>query len=650
MCACKGLEVLKYVVRPRRYLAGSHVDMEGHLFRCCRKPALIGVAQLLKKVCPLLVEIQKLQAGDNRHPGFQLAHITDMDFRGEKGRIAALHIVLSHTQKVKGVIHTLIKQDIIVGHVQMTVVVDPVLKNVLAFADEGRVRPLFQILVPCLVHGWKRFDVCRQELHSLGNKCMGLNHKKGSPMTPQANPAQVSSDRSVAAIGILVERFGERCVRSEAVRVQHGHTTTWIPNQPPEAVVYAQSTEEVAEIVRVCAEHKVPVIPFGTGSSLEGHVNAPMGGVSIDLSGMNEILSVSPEDLDCRVQAGVTRKQLNAHLRDTGLFFPIDPGADASLGGMASTRASGTNAVRYGTMRDAVLGLTIVTPQGEIVRTGGRARKSSAGYDLTRLMVGAEGTLGVITELQLRLFGIPEAISGGICPFPDVESACNAVISTIQCGIPVARIELLDKEQVRACNTYSKLDLVETPTLFLEFHGSQAGVKEQSDLFNDIATEFGGGPFVWETQPEARTKLWEARHNAYWAAFTLRPGSKVVATDVCVPISRLAECVEATRKDIDESGFVAPIVGHVGDGNFHVQVLIDETVPEEIDAAQAFVERLNLRAIEMDGTCTGEHGVGQGKVKYMRKEHGNGVTLMQTLKAAIDPDNIMNPGKILPPS
>ncbi|EFO31019.1 D-lactate dehydrogenase (cytochrome) [Roseibium sp. TrichSKD4] len=469
-------------------------------------------------------------------------------------------------------------------------------------------------------------------------------------MTPQATALEQTAESRDVVVSLLSERFGDRCARSEALRVQHGHTTTWLTNQPPDAVVFVRSTEEVAEIVRICAEHKVPVIPFGTGSSLEGHVNAPQGGISIDLSQMNEILSVSPEDLDCRVQAGVTRKQLNTHLRDTGLFFPIDPGADASLGGMASTRASGTNAVRYGTMCDAVLGLTIVTPQGEIVRTGSRARKSSAGYDLTRLMVGSEGTLGIITELQLRLHGIPEAISGGVCPFPTIEDACNAVITTIQCGIPVARIELLDPVQVKACNIYSKLDLAETPTLFLEFHGTEAGVQEQSYLFNEIAAELGGGPFVWETQAEARTKLWEARHNAYWSSFTLRPGAKGVATDVCVPISRLAECVEATRKDIETSGFIAPIVGHVGDGNFHVLVLVDADNNEEVQAAEAFVERLNYRAIDMGGTCTGEHGIGQGKIKYMQKEHGNGVDVMQTIKRALDPDNIMNPGKILPPS
>lgn len=462
-------------------------------------------------------------------------------------------------------------------------------------------------------------------------------------------PAIVARDEQTISlvVDILAQRFGERCSRSQAVRDQHGHTTTWLPTQAPDAVVFVESTEEVSDIVRICAEHRVPIIPFGTGSSLEGHVNAPGGGVSVDLSRMNRILAINSEDLDCRVEAGVTRKQLNSNLRDTGLFFPIDPGADASLGGMAATRASGTNAVRYGTMKDAILGLTMVTASGEIIHTGGRARKSSAGYDLTRLMVGSEGTLGIITELTVRLHGQPEAVSGGVCPFPTIEAACLAVISTIQCGIPVARIELLDELQVRACNTYSKLSLKETPTLFLEFHGSEAGVKEQSELFGAIAEEHEGGPFEWTTKPEDRTNLWTARHNAYWSAFTLRPGSKVVASDVCVPISRLAECVGVTKEDIDAEGLIAPIVGHVGDGNFHVQVLIDDSSEEEVANAEAFVERLNWRAIEMEGTCTGEHGVGQGKMKYLRKEHGGGVDMMVSIKRALDPDNIMNPGKVV---
>ncbi|WP_415715999.1 FAD-binding oxidoreductase [Roseibium sp.] len=471
-------------------------------------------------------------------------------------------------------------------------------------------------------------------------------------MTIAVERPETSADEN--AVSIVVEglkaRFGDRCSTSQALREQHGHTTTWLGNQPPDAVVFAETTEEVAEIVQLCAKHKVPVIPFGTGSSLEGHVNAPFGGVSIDLSRMDKILEVNAEDLDCRVQAGVTRKTLNSYIRDTGLFFPIDPGADASLGGMAATRASGTNAVRYGTMKDAVLGLTVVTAEGKVIRTGGRARKSSAGYDLTRLFVGSEGTLGIITELTLELHGQPEAISGGVCPFPDVDAACNAVITTIQMGIPVARIELMDSVQVRACNGYSKLDLAETPTLFLEFHGSEAGVREQSELFSSIAEEMGGGPFEWATAAEDRTKLWTARHDAYWAGKSLKPEASIMVTDVCVPISRLAECVSQTAQDIAARGLLAPIVGHVGDGNFHVQILVNLEDPAELQTTAEFVEQLSLRAIDMGGTCTGEHGVGQGKQKYLRREHGDALDVMQAVKHALDPDNIMNPGKILPQS
>ncbi len=464
--------------------------------------------------------------------------------------------------------------------------------------------------------------------------------------------AQVSDLQGeiAAVIAKLKERFGDRCTTSRALREQHGHTTTWLKNQPPDAVVFAQSTEEVSEIVRCCAAHKVPIIPFGAGSSLEGHLNAPKGGISIDLSGMNHILEVNAEDLDCRVEAGVTRKQLNSYIRDTGLFFPIDPGADASVGGMAATRASGTNAVRYGTMKDAVLGLTVVTADGRVIKTGGRAKKSSAGYDLTRLFVGSEGTLGVITELTLRLYGQPEAISGGVCPFPDVQAACNAVIMTIQMGLPVARIELLDSLQVKACNAYSNLELAETPTLFLELHGTQASVAEQSEAFSAIAEEFGGGPFEWATAPEDRSRLWAARHDAYWAGKALKPDSQIMVTDVCVPISKLADCVSETAKDIQAEGFLAPIVGHVGDGNFHVQVLVNVDDPEEKRKTDAFVERLSIRAIDMGGTCTGEHGIGQGKQKYLRREHGDALDVMHAIKQALDPDNVMNPGKILPQS
>ncbi|WP_321334602.1 FAD-linked oxidase C-terminal domain-containing protein [Breoghania sp.] len=456
-----------------------------------------------------------------------------------------------------------------------------------------------------------------------------------------------SSGDIEAAVSKLRDLFGERCAVSRAVREQHGHTTSLLGNQMPDAVVFAQSTEEVSQVVRICAAHGTPIVPFGTGTSLEGHINAPAGGVCIDMSGMNEVLRVHAEDLDCVVQPGITRGKLNEYLRDTGLFFPIDPGADASIGGMVATRASGTNAVRYGTMKDNVLALEVVMPDGTIVRTGSRAKKSSAGYDLTRLLVGSEGTLGIITEITLRLQGIPEAISGGICPFPSVEAACNAVIMTIQSGIPVARIELLDTLQVKACNLHSKLTLAEVPTLFLEFHGTKAGVAEQSELFGEIAAEFEGGPFKWTDKAEERTKLWHARHEAYWACLELRPGCKSVTTDVCVPISRLAECVEATREDIEATGLIAPIVGHVGDGNFHVSILVDPESEAEVEAAHAFIGRLNLRAIEMEGTCTGEHGVGQGKMKYLEREHGDALDVMRAVKKGIDPLNIMNPGKII---
>jgi D-lactate dehydrogenase (cytochrome) len=461
---------------------------------------------------------------------------------------------------------------------------------------------------------------------------------------PSRDPKSI--ERAIAA---LAAKFGNRLVTSRAVREQHGNTVTWLENQPPDAVIYPQSTEDVQDIVRICAAHRVPIIPFGQGSSLEGQVNAPEGGVSIDFRDMNQVLAVHAEDLDCVVQPGITRKALNEYLRDQGVFFPIDPGADASLGGMASTRCSGTNAVRYGTMKDNVLALKVVKPDGELMQTARRAKKSSAGYDLTRLMVGSEGTLGVITELTLKLSGIPEAISGGICPFPSVEACCNATIMTIQSGIPVARIELLDALQVRAVNLYSKLALQETPMLFLEFHGTEAGVAEQSERFGEIASEFGGGPFEWTTRPEERTRLWEARHNAAFAVSTLRPGCRIVATDVCVPISRLAECVTETQRDIAESRLIAPIVGHVGDGNFHLTLLIDMNDPAEIKVAKDFSERLVERALAMDGTCTGEHGVGQGKIKYLAAEHGlPALEAMRAVKRALDPDGIMNPGKMLP--
>ncbi|HVL71229.1 MAG TPA: FAD-linked oxidase C-terminal domain-containing protein [Beijerinckiaceae bacterium] len=466
---------------------------------------------------------------------------------------------------------------------------------------------------------------------------------------PHKAPRARPDEAVIAAVTQeLHKRFGNRAVTSLAVRQQHANTLTWTENQPPDVVVYPQTTDEVAEVVKLCAAHRVPVVAFGTGTSFEGHTNAPFGGVSVDTSLMKRIVAVHPEDLDCVVEPGVTRKELNEHLRDKGLFFPIDPGADASLGGMAGTRASGTNAVRYGTMKDNVLALTVVMPNGDVVRTARRAKKSSAGYDLTRLIVGSEGTLGIITEITLKLHGIPEAISAGVCPFPSIRAACEATILAIQTGLPVARIELLDEVMVRAANQYSKLALPETPMLFLEFHGSDAGVKEQAERFGEIAAEYGGGPFDWATRVEDRNRLWQARHDAYWAAGALRPGAKSIATDVCVPISRLAECVDETKRDIEASGLTAPVVGHVGDGNFHVQPLVDPDDPDEVARCMAFIERLVERALAMEGTCTGEHGVGQKKMKYLEAEHGpEALELMRTLKRAIDPDDIMNPGKIV---
>jgi D-lactate dehydrogenase (cytochrome) len=451
-----------------------------------------------------------------------------------------------------------------------------------------------------------------------------------------------------AVIAALAAMVGNRLVTSRAVREQHANTVTWLGNQPPDAVVFPHTTEEVQQIVRLCAAHRVPIIAFGTGTSLEGQVNAPRGGISLDFRDMNRVLAVHAEDLDCVIEPGVTRKQLNEYLHDQGVFFPIDPGADASLGGMAATRASGTNAVRYGTMKDNVLALKVVLANGEVMSTARRAKKSSAGYDLTRLMVGSEGTLGIITELTLRLSGIPEAILSGTCPFPSVEAACNATIQTIQSGIPVARIELLDALQVRACNLYSKLTLPETPMLFLEFHGTDASVAEQSERFGDIAKEFGGGPFDWATRAEDRTRLWQARHDAAWAVRSLRSTGFGIATDVCVPISRLAECVTATQRDIAESRLLGPIVGHVGDGNFHVALTVDLNDKDEVARINGFLERLVERALAMDGTCTGEHGIGQGKMKYMAAEHGEpALAAMRAIKRALDPLDIMNPGKIV---
>ena len=450
------------------------------------------------------------------------------------------------------------------------------------------------------------------------------------------------------AIARIKQLLGERLSTAVSVRDHHSVDSSWHTPHAPDAVAFAHSTEEVSEIVRICAETNTPVIPFGTGTSLEGHVMALKGGVTIDLTQMNRVLQVNAEDLDAVVQAGVTREQLNRELRATGLFFPIDPGADASLGGMAATRASGTNAVRYGTMRENVLALTVVLPDGRVIRTAQRARKSSAGYDLTRLFVGSEGTLGVITEVTVRLYGIPEAMSAAVCSFQTVEGAVNTVIATIQSGIPVARIELMDDLQMDAINKYSKLDYPVLPTLLLEFHGTVAGVEEQAKMVGTIAAENGGSHFQWATQAEERAKLWKARHDSAYAALALRPGSSMFATDVCVPISRLAECIMETKKDLADTYLMAPLLGHVGDGNFHLVILVDRTKPEEIVEAERLNDRLIRRAIAMDGTCSGEHGVGTGKMKFLDVEHGaDAVDVMRVLKRAIDPANIMNPGKMV---
>ncbi|MEM8729860.1 MAG: FAD-linked oxidase C-terminal domain-containing protein [Pseudomonadota bacterium] len=446
----------------------------------------------------------------------------------------------------------------------------------------------------------------------------------------------------------LAAEFGERVQTGAAIREQHGHTTTWLATQAPDAVVFPTSTQEVASIVRLCARHKVPVIGFGIGSSLEGHVNAPAGGICVDFSQMNQILAVHPEDLDVVVQPGVTREQLNTYLRDQGLFFPIDPGANATLGGMAATRASGTNAVRYGTMRENVLSLEAVMPDGTVINTAQRAKKTSAGYDLTRLLVGSEGTLGLITAITLRLQGIPEAISAARCSFPSLDAACRAAMMTIQFGIPVARMELLDDLAVHAVNLHSKLGLPEVPLLLLEFHGSTSGVAEQAETFGSIAEDVGGTGFEWTASSEERNRLWKARHEMFWAVMTLKPGGTAVATDACVPISRLADCVTQAADKAKELGLLSPVVGHVGDGNFHMSPIIDKSDPVQLSKAEAYVDWLAKLAISMDGTCTGEHGIGQGKRPYLDLELGPAVRYMQAIKAALDPDGIMNPGKILP--
>ena len=444
----------------------------------------------------------------------------------------------------------------------------------------------------------------------------------------------------------LKEEFGQQFSDSQSILEQHTHTMTIHESELPNGVVFVETKEDVQKVVNICKEYKCPIIPFGVGSSFEGHLNAPFGGISIDMNNMNKILTVYQEDLLVVVQPGVTREQLNTHLRDTGLFFPIDPGANASLGGMTATRASGTNAVRYGTMKDNVIALEVVTPDGQIIKTANKARKSSAGYDLTRLMVGSEGTLGITTEITLKLYGIPEVIAGGRVSFPSVKDATDAVIMTVQAGIPVARIEFLDVAQVKAVNSYSKTNLPEAPLLLLEFHGSEKSVKEQSELFSEIASDFGGNDFEWTSNNEERNKLWKARHDAYWSCRSVRPEAEIYSTDVCVPISKLSDCITETIEDMEKNELIGPIVSHAGDGNFHVALLIDKNSKTELDKLDSFLIRISERAIRMDGTCTGEHGIGQGKRKYMLKELGNAVDVMKKVKNAFDPKKIMNPGKI----
>ena len=441
--------------------------------------------------------------------------------------------------------------------------------------------------------------------------------------------------------------LGDRVTTSRGVREHHGKDESYFPYAPPDAVVFPESTEEVRDIVDLCRRHKTPMIPYGVGTSLEGHVLAIHGGVCIDLSRMNRVLAVHEADLDAVVQAGVTRKQLNEHIRHTGLFFPVDPGADATLGGMAATRASGTNAVRYGTMRENVLALTVVLADGRVITTSRRSRKSAAGYELTRLFVGSEGTLGIITELTVRLYAVPEAMSAAVCSFQEIAGAVNTVIQTLQAGIPIARSEALCATTMKAINAYSKTGYREQPTLFLEFHGTQAGVEEQARLVQDIARENGGMDFEWTTKPEDRTRLWTARHQAYFACLQLRPGSRAVSTDVCVPISRLTECIVETSKDISRASMPIPLFGHVGDGNFHCEILIRPDSEADLEEAKEFNERVVNRALAMEGTCTGEHGIGFGKMRSLRKELGEAVDLMASLKRAIDPENLMNPGKVV---
>ena len=451
----------------------------------------------------------------------------------------------------------------------------------------------------------------------------------------------------VALLDELKALLGERITASRGVREHHGKDESYFPYAAPDLVAFPESTEEVRAIVNACRRYGIPLIPFGVGSSLEGHVLAIRGGVCVDLSRMNKVLTVHEADLDAVVQAGVTRKQLNEHIRHTGLFFPVDPGADATLGGMAATRASGTNAVRYGTMRENVLALTVVLADGRVITTSSRSRKSAAGYELTRLFVGSEGTLGIITELTVRLYAVPEAISAATCSFPDMAGAVDTVIQTLQAGIPIARSEALCATTMRAINAYSKTSYREQPTLFLEFHGTRASVEEQARLVQDIARENGGMDFEWTTQAEDRNRLWSARHQAYFACLQLRPGSRAVSTDVCVPISRLTECIVETAQDIAKASMPIPLFGHVGDGNFHCEILIQPDNEAELAEARAFNERVVNRALRMEGTCTGEHGIGFGKIASLRKELGEAVDLMAALKRTLDPENLLNPGKVV---
>jgi D-lactate dehydrogenase (cytochrome) len=468
--------------------------------------------------------------------------------------------------------------------------------------------------------------------------------------TPHQHLAPIVAQREVPAelVAALQARFGTNCSTAQVIREQHGRDEsafTHVP--PPAAVVFAESTQDVSDALKLAAQYKVPVIPFGVGSSLEGHLLAVQGGISVDVSRMNKVLSINAEDLTVTVQPGVTRKQLNEEIKSTGLFFPIDPGADASLGGMSATRASGTNAVRYGTMRENVLALEVVTASGEVIRTGTRAKKSAAGYDLTRLFVGSEGTLGVMTEISLRIYPLPEAVSAAICSFPSIEAAVHTTIAIIQMGVPIARVELLDGNTIRMVNNYAKLGLAETPMLLMEFHGSPAGVKEQAETVQEIAAEYGGESFEWATTPEERTRLWTARHNAYFAAIQSKPGCRAISTDTCVPISKLADCLLDSIVEADATGIPYFLVGHVGDGNFHFGYLIDPNNAQECATAEDLNHKLVTRALALGGTCTGEHGIGLHKMDFLRAETGEGaVDMMRTIKRALDPHNIMNPGKI----